>query len=138
MVLCDGKHFANIDFGWIEEAPTIDTENFPIPPLLKEMLKKSKAWPEFCDLCWDALHVLHVNKDEVVACWQRHLTKVEPALTNAYYHDTLTGNMVERMQNMPRRALDRELDKSYWLSQTQMKDAAHDIGRVRFGTKSKD
>lgn len=128
MVLCGGKHFANIDFGWMEEAPSIDTDDFPIPPLLKEMLKKTKTWSEFCDLCWDALHVLHVNKDEVVNTWRRHLAKVEPPLTVPYYHDELTANMVERMQSKSRLDLDKELDTKYFFSKTQKKDVAHQLG----------
>ena len=135
MVLCEGKYLANIDFGWLEESPKIDTNDFPIPKYLRIMLKTSKSWPEFCDLCWDALHVLHLNKDEVVACWRRHLRKVEPPLTDPLYHDQLMSNMVERMQNMPRLKLDQELDRTYLFSKTHAKDSAHDFGKYLNSSK---
>jgi hypothetical protein len=127
MVLSEATHFANIDFGWLEESPTLDTGLFPIPDLLVAMLKATGEWPAFCDLCWDALQVLRDNKDEIVDCWRRHLAKVSPPLTNPYYSDMLTNNMTERMQ-MDRRTLDLELEGTPTGNfNTWVKDFSHEM-----------
>ena len=134
MVLCKRMHFANIDFGWLEEQPSIDTGPWPIPQNLKAMLKKTGGWAEFCDLCWDALCVLRANQDEVMDCWRRHLVKVEPSLAIPYYHHELTGKWAERMEIMTRRVLDKELDR-HTLG-TQLKDLTHGMGRSFLSSKT--
>jgi len=67
MVVVDGRKLANIDFGWLEEAPPIDTGIFPIPEGLKMLFTSTNHWAEFLDLCWDALRALHAHQGE----WQQ-------------------------------------------------------------------
>ena len=62
MVITGGKALANIDFGWLGEAPPIDTGMFPIPEGLKLLLRQNYMWHEFLDLCWDALSVLRQHQ----------------------------------------------------------------------------
>ena len=52
MVVTGGVRLANIDFGWLEEGPKIDTGKFPIPNGLRFLMKDGRLWDEFCDLCW--------------------------------------------------------------------------------------
>eukprot|EP01047_Picozoa_sp_COSAG01_P096948 COSAG01_NODE_27355_length_687_cov_3113.469388_2_plen_142_part_01 len=62
MVITGGKRLANIDFGWLGEAPAIDTGMFPIPEGLKLLLRQNHMWHEFLDLSWDALCVLRQHQ----------------------------------------------------------------------------
>lgn len=128
MVLCEGVHYANIDFGWMEESPTVDTGPFPVPNLLRAMLKSTGQWSEFCDLCWDALQVLRVNYEEIVECWKRHLVKTQPSLASPLYSVTYPGNWKERLK-IDRRTVDEELDKEGW--DDWLKNKTHAAGQKR-------
>ena len=125
MLLSKGKYFANIDFGWLEEQPGIDTGKFPIPKLLAKMFRKSQEWGEFCDLCWDALQVLRKCQEEVIKCW-RHLLK-NVGFDTHMFNVTMPGKWCERME-MDRCTLDLELTGTWFDNlATWKKDTAHEV-----------
>eukprot|EP01043_Picozoa_sp_COSAG02_P040496 COSAG02_NODE_3283_length_7019_cov_7.319364_4_plen_288_part_00 len=64
---------ANIDFGWLEEAPFLDTGLFPIPAGLQHLLGYTNKWAEFHDLAWDAVKILHENEDVICDRWRQIL-----------------------------------------------------------------
>ena len=57
--------FANIDFGWVEEGPSVDTGRFPLPQGLRYLLDATKMKAEFYDLSFDAIRCLHIHQDEI-------------------------------------------------------------------------
>jgi hypothetical protein len=64
---------ANIDFGWLEEGPFLDTGQFPIPIGLQYLLGYTNKWAEFHDLAWDAVKTLHENEDVICDRWRQIL-----------------------------------------------------------------
>merc|ERR1711871_1352505 len=84
MVVTAGVRLANIDFGWLEEGPKIDTGKFPIPNGLRFLMTNGRLWDEFCDLCWDAICVLRQRWEEVARHWCFLLLNRELADRNLY------------------------------------------------------
>jgi len=77
MVLVGGEKLANIDFGWLEQGPRIDTGMFPIPQGLQNLLTSEKNWDEFHDLMWDALKTLEEHMPRIQAHWKAVMEKLD-------------------------------------------------------------
>ena len=78
-----GQQFANIDFGWVEEGPSVDTGRFPIPTGLRYLLDATSQKAEFYDLCWDANRVLYRHRAELKEQWCAML--VQRGAGNAFF-----------------------------------------------------
>jgi len=78
-----GQQFANIDFGWVEEGPSVDTGRFPIPTGFRYLLDATSQKAEFYDLCWDANRVLYRHRAELKEQWCAML--VQRGAGNAFF-----------------------------------------------------
>ena len=134
MVVVDGQKLANIDFGWLEEGPTLgpkalglgDTGEFPIPDGLKKLLSQTKQWDEFHDLMFDAIKTLDENMDRIVDHWQAVMRQLDFDADRFLYTE-----VPERMKarvSIDRDALDKELRK--FSIKTKIKHDQHVAGIV--------
>ena len=123
MVVTGGNRFANIDFGWLAEGPSLDAGLFPIPDGLHYLLTSTNLWAEFHDLSWDTLKVLHESFDRIETAWKRLLRDLE--LNDGFLFNTMPGDMEARL-SIPRSQLDMELRK--FSIGTYFKNISHEIG----------
>ena len=130
MVVTGGK-LANIDFGWLEEGPPIDTGLFPIPKGLQYLFEYSQKWSEFHDLCWDAIVTLSSEYDAVAKRWKELVR--ENQLDSGFLFDEVPQRIRERV-SISRAVLDERLrEKSFG---TWAKDFTHGFG-VRMASMKK-
>ncbi len=117
--------FAQIDFGWVEEGPPLDTGRFPIPKGLRYLLESSKLKSEFFDLSWDALRVLYENRTEISECWCAMLT--DRGLNDRVLYDEVPERVRGRL-NLSRETLDKELEGTRkGKMATGLKNATHTL-----------
>lgn len=122
MVVTGGTKLANIDFGWLEEGPFLDTGTFPIPDGLQYLLASSGKWGEFHDLAWDAMKTLDENAESIVAKWQQILRHRE------LNDDIMFTEVPERIKKrvvIERMDLDQQLRLNSW--GTFFKDLFHGL-----------
>jgi hypothetical protein len=125
MVVTDQKRFANIDFGWLTEGPSIDAGLFPVPVGLQYLLAYSKLWDEFHDLSWDALKVLYEDFDRIETVWKQGLRELQ--INDGKWFKEIPRDMKGRV-SISRSQLDMELRK--FSLATALKNFTHGFGNM--------